>query len=102
MNSMVAGIEDYPDGRCFHCHNHNCTCNQPVAGRIEFGPSKGLDVDAMAFFFNQPKTAHKCPCCDGWGTRTLVNPPPDGTIYIETTSETTCPACGGSGVVWQP
>src|SRR5689334_841200 len=31
------------------------------------------------------RTPHKCPCCDGWGTRGAA----------------TCAACDGKGVLWE-
>ena len=41
---------------------------------------------------------HKCPCCDGWGTRRVWNAAPEHLAY----EEHTCAACDGSGVVWKP
>lgn len=42
-------------------------------------------------------TYQKCPCCDGWGVRTVSVP-------IDTVAERTriCPSCNGSGVLLAP
>lgn len=41
-------------------------------------------------------TPHRCPCCDGWGSR--VDPWPEGTA---TAGRVPCVSCGGSGVLWE-
>lgn len=42
------------------------------------------------------KTPHECPACDGWGKRTQRNAHMDGVHEVK------CPACKGTGVVWEP
>ena len=48
-------------------------------------------------------TPHKCPCCDGFGIRTIHEHMITTAAAITTIPErkTECAACQGTGIIWE-
>ena len=76
------------------------------------GPSNAADDiqktlekfhDPPTYPWPQPaKVPHKCPCCDGWGTRKghIYEVPPGKKNKVRRFTDVPCPSCEGKGVIF--
>jgi len=51
----------------------------------------------LSYSWPWPKTAQKCPCCDGWGSREVL---PLSNSATGPLPRKTCHTCKGEGVLW--
>ena len=60
-------------------------------------------MPTMTYPWETPaKVPHKCPCCDGWGTRKghRYEVPPGKKNKIRRLTDVPCPSCEGKGVIF--